>query len=66
MQRGNGSFRGFRRIHRDKGESAGAAAHFVHDKIHRSHGAMRTKGVLQIVLSRVEGKISYIQFRAHF
>jgi hypothetical protein len=53
------------RRHGDESEAARPAAHPVGNEIGFRDGAVRGKGVLEIVFSGVEGKISYKQFRIH-
>src|SRR5215469_317764 len=53
------------RTHGDEGEAAGAAAHSIHHQVGFNDRAVRREGVLQIVFSGVEGKVSHKQFRTH-
>ena len=55
----------FGRTHGDEGEAARAAAHSIHHQVGFNDRAVRREGVLQIVFSGVEGKVSYEQFRTH-
>src|SRR6266496_3305441 len=54
-----------RGTHGDEGKAARAAAHFVHHQVGFDDRSVRCECVLQVIFSRVEGKISYKQFRAH-
>ncbi len=54
-----------RRAHRHESEAAGPAARAVNHQIGFQNRAVRRKSVLQIVLSRVEGDVSYKQFCVH-
>jgi hypothetical protein len=62
LNRGISAFFGF---HGHKSEAARAAAKLVHDEIHFNDIAVSGEEVLELVLSCVEGKISYKQFRIH-
>jgi hypothetical protein len=61
----DGSISAFFILHGDKGETARAAAEFVHDQIDFENSAVRGEHILKLVFGSVEGKISYKQFRAH-
>jgi hypothetical protein len=52
-------------FHGDKGETAGAAAEFVHNQIHFQNVAMGGEHILKLVFGGVEGKISNKQFCTH-
>ena len=51
--------------HGDETESAGTTAHAVHHQVGFHDSAVCRKGVLQVVFSGVEGKISNKQFSTH-
>src|SRR5579859_78711 len=53
------------RGHGDKGKAAGAAAHPVHHQVGFDDRAVGGERLLQVIFGRVEGKISYKQFRTH-
>jgi len=61
----NSSVSAFFVFHRDKGETARAAAEFVHDQIDFENSAVRGEHILKLVFGSVEGKISNKQFRTH-
>src|SRR5208283_5098356 len=65
VQRRNGLLRLFGRAHGDETKTAGTAAHAVHHQVGLRDRAVRRKGVLQIVFSGFEGKVSYKQFITH-
>ena len=48
-----------------KRKPARATAHAVHHQVGLDDRAVRGKGVLQVIFSGVEGKISNKQFRTH-
>jgi hypothetical protein len=55
----------FRTAHGDETEPAWTSAHAVDHQVGFHDRAMGRKGVLQVIFSSVEGKISYKQFGAH-
>src|SRR5258706_4410585 len=58
VQGGNGFLRFFSRAHGDETETARTAAHAVHHQVRFPDRAVRREGVLQVVFSGIEGKIS--------
>jgi hypothetical protein len=62
VQSGNGRIALGRTSHGDEAEAAGLTGHFVGDESHLFDLAMLFEQILQIVLSGLEGKISYVQF----
>jgi len=48
--------------HRHKREAAGAAGNAIVDERHFRDGAVLFEKILKIVFSRIEGKISYVEF----
>ncbi len=65
VQRRDGLLRLFGRTHGDETETPGTAGGPVHHQVGFRDCAVRRKGVLQVVFSGVEGKISYKQFITH-
>jgi len=65
VQTVDGLFGLLRRGHGDEGKSAGTIGHAVHHQVGLGDGAVGGKGVLEVVFSGVEGKISDKQFVAH-
>jgi hypothetical protein len=52
--------------HGYKSESAGTPSHAIHHQIGFENGAMGAERFMEIILRRIEGKISNKQFIAHF
>jgi hypothetical protein len=61
----NGLLGFFGGAHGDEAEAAGFAAHPVHHQVGLNDGAVGGERVLEVVLSGVEGKVSYKQFVTH-
>src|SRR4030095_16868654 len=61
----DGFLRLFGRAHGHEAKAARAAGHSLHHQVGFDHRAVRREGVLQVVFSGVEGKVSYKQFIAH-
>src|SRR5208282_4269109 len=65
VQRRNGLLRLFGCAHGDEAKTARTAGDPVRHQVGFNDGAVRRKGVLQVVFSGFEGKISYKQFITH-
>lgn len=52
-------------FHRHEAEAAGASGHAIGDEIDGLNRAVSGEEILEIVLSCIEGKVSYKQFGAH-
>jgi hypothetical protein len=59
-------FSAFGRGHGDKTKTARTTAHAISDEVNLGNRAMLLEQILQIILGRVEGKISHVQFCIHF
>jgi hypothetical protein len=55
----------FRSGHRDKGETAGAARHFVHDQIHCGNRAVLSEKILEISFGYLKRDIPDVEFGTH-
>ena len=62
IQRIDGFLRFLRRTHGDETEPTRAAGGTIHHQVGFHDRAVRRKGVLQIIFSDVEGKVSHKQF----
>jgi hypothetical protein len=65
VQSVNGFLRLFRRAHGNEGKATRTTAHAIHHQVGLSHSAMRRKGVMQVVLSRIERQVPNEQFSTH-
>src|SRR5471032_1151332 len=59
VQGGDGFLSFFRRAHGDETETTRTAAHAVHHQVGFRDRSVRRKGVVQVVFSGIEGKISH-------
>src|SRR5262249_12184647 len=65
VQSADGLLGFFGSAHRDESKPAWPARRAVHHQVGFENGSVRSERVLEIVLSGIEGKISYKQFIAH-